>query len=64
MFLKSLGVYTVNYAFGLNDERIHSPNEFFRLSSFVRGQRGYCMLLHEIANSVRLIEYDSIQHEQ
>ena len=51
LFLKSLAVYTVNYAFGLNDERIHSPNEFFRLSSFVRGQRGYCMLLHEIANT-------------
>ena len=34
MFLNSLGVYTVNFAFGLNDERIHSPNEFFRLREF------------------------------
>jgi acetylornithine deacetylase/succinyl-diaminopimelate desuccinylase-like protein len=45
MFLESLGVYTLNFGFGLNDERIHSPNEFFRLSSFRRGQEGYCRLL-------------------
>ena len=49
LFLKSLGAYTVNYAFGLKDENIHAPNEFFRLSSFERGQTGYCMLLHELA---------------
>ena len=29
----------------LRDERIHAPNEFFRLASFRRGQRGYAMLL-------------------
>ena len=49
MFLESLGVYTVGFGFGLNDERQHSPNEFFRLSSFERGQRGYCMLLERLA---------------
>jgi acetylornithine deacetylase/succinyl-diaminopimelate desuccinylase-like protein len=48
MFLDSLGVYTLNFGFGLNDERIHSPNEFFRLSSFDRGQKGYCMLLERL----------------
>ena len=48
-FLESLGVYTVGFGFGLNDERQHSPNEFFRLSSFERGQRGYCMLLERLA---------------
>jgi acetylornithine deacetylase/succinyl-diaminopimelate desuccinylase-like protein len=52
MFLTSLGVYTVNFAFGLNDERIHSPNEFFRLQSFERGQRGYCLLLHRLHSSL------------
>jgi acetylornithine deacetylase/succinyl-diaminopimelate desuccinylase-like protein len=48
MFLDSLGVYTLNFGFGLNDERIHSPNEFFRLRSFTRGQVGYCMLLERL----------------
>lgn len=50
MFLSSLGVYTVNFAFGLNDERQHSPNEFFRLASFQRGQEGYCRLLKRLGN--------------
>ena len=44
-----LGVYTVNFAFGLNDEQVHAPNEFFRLKSFERGQKAYCMLLHQLA---------------
>jgi acetylornithine deacetylase/succinyl-diaminopimelate desuccinylase-like protein len=33
LFLDNLGVYTVNFGFGLGDERIHSPNEFYRLSN-------------------------------
>ena len=49
MFLGSLGAYTVSFGFALNDERQHSPNEFFRLDNFVRGQRAYCMLLHHLA---------------
>lgn len=49
VLLEELGVYTVNFAFGLEDERQHSPNEFFRLSNFRRGQDGYCMLLHRLA---------------
>ena len=48
LFQKYLNAYTINFGFGLNDERMHSPNEFFRLSSFERGQKGYCMLLHEL----------------
>jgi acetylornithine deacetylase/succinyl-diaminopimelate desuccinylase-like protein len=48
MFLESLGVYTLNFGFGLNDERLHSPNEFFRLASFGRGQQGYCLLLERL----------------
>ncbi len=47
--LKNLQAYTVNFAFGLNDECVHAPNEFFRLSSFVKGQRAYCMLLEELS---------------
>ena len=49
LFKKQLGAYTVNFAFGLDDERAHSPDEFFRLSSFRQGQDGYCVLLHRLA---------------
>jgi acetylornithine deacetylase/succinyl-diaminopimelate desuccinylase-like protein len=49
LILEALGVYTVNFAFALSDELQHSPNEFFRLSSFRRGQTGYCLLLDRLA---------------
>jgi acetylornithine deacetylase/succinyl-diaminopimelate desuccinylase-like protein len=48
LFLNTLGVYTINFAFALNDEKQHSPNEFFRLSSFVKGQHAYCKLIHRL----------------
>ena len=48
LILEHLGVYTVNFAFGLKDERAHAPDEFFRLSSFERGGRGYVMLLERL----------------
>ncbi len=48
-FLSVLGAYTVNFAFGLMDEQIHAPDEFFRLSSFRRGQVAYGKLLYELA---------------
>jgi len=47
-FEEILGVNTVMFAWGLLDENIHSPNEFFRLSSFERGQKGYCILLKRL----------------
>lgn len=46
--LKNLEAYTINFAFGLNDECVHAPNEFFRLGSFERGQKAYCLLLEEL----------------
>ena len=49
ILLKNLNAYTVNFAFGLNDECVHAPNEFFRLSSFEKGQRAYCLLLEELS---------------
>ncbi|MCW8985361.1 MAG: M20/M25/M40 family metallo-hydrolase, partial [Thermoanaerobaculales bacterium] len=48
-FRDILGVYSLNFAFGLEDEDIHSPNEFFRLASFEKGQRAYVMLLEKLA---------------
>ena len=49
LFLEQLGAYTVSLAFSLTDENIHAPNEYFRLSSFMRGQQAYCMALHGLA---------------
>jgi len=44
-----LGVDTITLGAGQADERPHAPDEFFRLDSFVRGQRAYVMLLHELS---------------
>jgi acetylornithine deacetylase/succinyl-diaminopimelate desuccinylase-like protein len=52
LFQEQLGADTVNFGFGLPDERFHSPNEFFRLTSFLRGQEAYCKLLHRLATTV------------
>jgi acetylornithine deacetylase/succinyl-diaminopimelate desuccinylase-like protein len=52
MFLQQLNVYTIVFAFGLKDERQHSPNEFFRLSSYERGQKAYGMLLKRMADGL------------
>jgi acetylornithine deacetylase/succinyl-diaminopimelate desuccinylase-like protein len=48
LFHGMLGAYTVNFAFALWDEQQHAPNEFFRLSSFQRGQEAYGRLLHRL----------------
>jgi acetylornithine deacetylase/succinyl-diaminopimelate desuccinylase-like protein len=48
IFLKELGAYTVNFAFGLKDENIHGPDEFFRLKNFSRAQLAYGMLLEKL----------------
>ena len=48
LMLEILDVYTLNFAFGLEDEGFHAPNEFFRLSSFEKSQQAYVMLLNEL----------------
>ncbi len=53
MFLHQLNAYTIVFAFGLTDERQHSPNEFFRLSSYERGQEAYGMLLRRLGEDYR-----------
>ncbi len=52
LFLQALGAYTIVFAFGLQDERQHSPNEFFRLSSYERGQKAYGMLLEQLGEKL------------
>ncbi|MGQ9644928.1 MAG: dipeptidase [Thermodesulfobacteriota bacterium] len=48
LFLQSLRAYTIVFAFGLKDENQHSPNEFFRLLNYERGQRAYGMFLERM----------------
>jgi acetylornithine deacetylase/succinyl-diaminopimelate desuccinylase-like protein len=50
IFLKFLNAHMVNFAFGLKDENIHAPNEFFRLSSFKRSLNAYCRLLERLGS--------------
>lgn len=49
LFLQNLGAYLVGFAFGLEDEGFHAPNEFFRLENFRRSQDAYCRVLHRLA---------------
>ena len=48
IFLRHLDAYSVSFAFGLNDEGFHAPDEFFRLVNFERGQTAYCKLLERL----------------
>ena len=48
MLLNELGVHATVFAFGMNDENLHAPNEFFRLTNFRTGQTAYCKLLERL----------------
>ncbi len=48
LFQRHLGAYTASFAFGMEDEGAHSPDEFFRLASFRKGQGAYCTLLERL----------------
>lgn len=48
LFREQLGAETLLFGFGLDDENIHGPNEFFRLRSWERGQLAWGRLLEEL----------------
>jgi acetylornithine deacetylase/succinyl-diaminopimelate desuccinylase-like protein len=48
-FKETLGVYAYSLGFELPDEKWHASNEFFRLSSFRKGQQVYCYFLQHLA---------------
>ena len=48
-FKRLLGIDTLMFAFGLPDEDVHAPNEFFHLSSIPLGLRAWVMLLDELS---------------
>jgi acetylornithine deacetylase/succinyl-diaminopimelate desuccinylase-like protein len=50
LFQEILHVDTVGFAFAVDDENIHAPNEFFRLTNFERSKVAYCRLLQELAH--------------
>jgi acetylornithine deacetylase/succinyl-diaminopimelate desuccinylase-like protein len=45
VFKRVLGHEAVAFGFGLDDDRVHSPNEFITLSRYSRGQEAFCRLL-------------------
>ncbi len=45
---KILDAHTVNFGFGLKDDNIHAPDEFFRLNNFDLSKKAYCMLLDQL----------------
>ncbi len=48
IFKETLGIDTLRFAFGMSDEDVHAPNEFFRLSSLEEGLRAWSMMLAEL----------------
>ncbi|WP_324717132.1 dipeptidase [Carboxydochorda subterranea] len=51
IFLRELGTYTVTFAFGLPDEPVHAPDEFFRISSLRRGMVAWARLFERLAHA-------------
>ncbi len=49
VFLDELGIHTIGYAWSGAGSRAHAPNERYSVANFLRGRRGYALLLDILA---------------